>query len=1167
MVGIIGLMAAPNNGKLVSNSYGVQSHLTESSLFHCSLSAMRNIQINRRTVVFASLLALTSGVSLSIGTIANAQVNTGSLSGQVRDGSGAVVREATLTIEDKSTGYSRTAKSTDDGNYVFPELPIGSYVLTVAAQGFATEREAETISVGFHSRSDVQLRVGSSDQTVEVTASNSGLSKDDASIGTLVTEETIADTPLFLRNWDDLLRTVPGVQINRYTNQSGATSAGRTGDFNVNGVHTLQNNFILDGIDNNTFSENVQELSTEAAHPSVDVISEFNVITNPYSAEYGRAPGAVVSVNTRSGSNMFHGTAYEFVRNQFFDSFDYFSKQTLAKKAEDNQNQFGGSIGGPILRNHGFFFFNDEGTRVKQGVSRISTVPLDNERTGDFSAAAAAADGVAAYPTVYDPLTCATPYNVKSGCTAFNNNQIPSGRIDTAVAALMALFPEPNFKNAGANYPELNNYSRTGALTDFNASYDARVDWTLSSSDTAFVRFNYFSRTRDIPGYFGGLADGTSTSAWGNQVLKGASVVLGWTHIFNPRMVNDFRFGWVRDFSYAQQQPFTLSQTAGDFLPGVPNNPAPGGGVPLTNFSNKTFLGSPDFLPKRQIPMLYQYNDTLDWTLGNHNLKFGATVFLPMRNIFQDEPGTRGDLTFTGIFTGGLSYADGLLGATEYTQLTNVFFIDQRLWMASGFVEDDWKVTPKLTLNLGLRYDFAAPAVEGQNRMANFDPAGSGSLVFASSGSLSSRALVNPNTTNFAPRIGLSYAMDGKTVVRGGYGVYYTALERIGSEDQLAENPPFLVNKTIASNSKPVLVPEVGFPSNFLDPATINFNQLQNFHIRSANPNISVPMVQQWSFGVQRQITSAWLGEVDYVGTHSTNLDVLRNYNQVGISGNQVVTSASAPGGTVPYPDFGEVEYTDPVGYGNYDGLQASLTRIMHNGLSVRAAYTYSHSLDNTPEELETNSGDAPNGRDYGAWYGNSDFDVRNRIAASYVYELPFGQGKQMLQSGPASWVLGNWTTSGVYTFYSGHPFQATWGSESSLLDAYGFATAVPDSAAPVHYVRSQTCWFYDSANSACGPHGAGLTSPYTNPGNYSIGDVGRNTLVGPQTQLFDFALFKKFSFTERVNSEIRWEIFNFANHPVFGQPSGNASSSSAASITSLSADPRVMQFALRINF
>lgn len=1097
-----------------------------------------------------------------------AQVNTGTLTGLVIDSSGAVVKDATVTATNAGTGYTRTVTTGADGDYVLADLPTGDYQVTVTAKGFSADRETATISVSVRSRSDFHLRVGPADQTVEVNAGAVELSRDDASISTLVSNTTIAETPLYLRNWDDLLRTVPGVQINRYTNQSGATSSGRVGSFNVNGIHSLQNNFILDGIDNNTFSENVQELSTESAHPSVDVINEFNVITNPYSAEYGRSPGAVVSVNTKSGTNDFHGTAYEYVRNQYFDAFDYFSKQTLTKKAEDNQNQFGGSIGGPVVRNHGFFFFNYEDTRIKQGVSRISTVPLPNERIGDFSPAAAAAAGVSPYPTVYDPTTCSTPYNIKSGgCQQFQNNQIPNGQIDTAVQALMNLFPQPNFKNGGTTYPELNNFSRTGSLTDFNSSYDARVDWTLGTKDNAFVRFNYFNRTRDIPGYFGGLADGTSTSAWGNQILKGASVVLGETRVISPRMVNDFRFGWVRDYSYAQQQPFTLSQQAGSFVPGIPNSAAAGGGVPLTTFSNKTFLGSPDFLPKRQIPMLYQYNDTLSWLLGRHNLKVGATVFLPMRNIFQDEPGTRGDLTFTGIFTGGLSYADGLLGATEYTQLTNVFFVDQRLWMAGGFAEDDWKVTPNLTLNLGLRYDFATPAMEGKNRLANFNPAGSGSLVFAGSGSLDQKTLVNPSTTNFGPRLGASWAVRDNTVLRGGFGVYYTSLERIGSEDQLALNPPFLINKTIASNTTPVLAPETGFPSNFLDPTTINLNQLQAFHIRSANPDLPPPTVDQWSFGVQQQFAHAWVADVEYVGTHSTNLDVLRDYNQPIISGNQVVTSTSAPSGTVPYPNFGQIEYTDPVGFGNYHGLQASLTRNMRNGLSVHAAYTYSHSLDNTPEELESNSGDAPNGRDYHDWYGNSDFDVRHRVSANYIYELPFGKGKPWLQTGPAMWILGNWTTSGVYTYYAGHPFQAAWSSESSLLDPYGFAVAVPNQAGPVHYLKKQQCWFFDGANSACSNFGSGLTTPYTDPGKFFIGNVGRNTLVGPATQLFDLDLYKTFPITERINTQIRWEVFNIANHAIFGQPSGNASSGGVASITSLSADPRVMQFALRLNF
>ncbi|MFC5865230.1 carboxypeptidase regulatory-like domain-containing protein [Acidicapsa dinghuensis] len=1082
------------------------------------------------------------------------------MSGLVLDPSGASVAGTTVTVTDNATGYTRTITSASDGAYALPNLPIATYNVTATANGFSRLEEAVTIGVGERVRLDLHLAVGGADQTVEVQAATAQLSRDDASLGTLVQQETISETPLFLRNWDDLLRTVPGVQINRYTNQSGATSAGRTGDFNVNGIHSLQNDFILDGIDNNTFSENVQELNTEAAHPSVDVISEFNVITNPYSAEYGRSPGAVVSVDTKSGTNKFHGTAYEYVRNQYFDSFDYFSKQSQATKSEDNQNQFGGSIGGPVLSNRLFFFFNYEDTRVKQGVNRISTVPLDNERVGDFSDTAAAADGVAAYPTIYDPTTCSTPYNLSSsGCQAYTNNQVPSSQIDSSVSALMALFPEPNFKDGGSSYPELNNYSRTGALTDFNGSYDARVDWTPTSADTAFVRFNYFNRTRDIPGYFGGLADGTSTSAWGNQTLKGASVVLGWTRVISPRLVNDFRFGWVRDYSKAVQQPFNLSQSAGQFVPGIPADPAIGGGVPLTTFTNKTFLGSPDFLPKQQVPMLYQYNDTLSWAKGNHNLKFGSTIYLPMRNIFQDEPGTRGDLTFTGVFT-GLSYADGLIGATEYTQLTNVFFVDQRLWMASGFVEDDWKVTPRLTLNLGLRYDFATPAVEARNRMANFDPAGNGSLVFAKSGSLGDRALVNPQTTNFGPRIGVSYSLDDKTVVRGGYGIYYTEFERIGSEDELALNPPNLINKTIASNTAPVLKPSVGFPSNFLDPSTINLNQLNNFHIRAVNPSISAPRVQQWSFGVQRQITPQWLAEADYVGTRSDNLDTLRNYNQVQISGGVV-------SGPAPYANFGQVEYLDDQGHGNYDGLQASITRVMKNGLSVRGAYTYAHSLDNSPEELETNSGDPPNGRNYAAWYGSSDFDVRNRVSANYVYELPFGRGKAMLQTGPAAWVLGNWRTSGVYTFYSGHPFQANWGSESSLLDAYGFATAVPNQVANISYPKKQLCWFYDAANSGCSAYASGRSTPYADPGKYTIGNVGRNTLVGPETQLFDFDLVKSFPFTERVNAEFRWEVFNAFNHPVFGQPSGNASSSSVGQITTLSADPRVMQFAARISF
>ncbi|MBV8436724.1 MAG: TonB-dependent receptor [Silvibacterium sp.] len=1117
---------------------------------------------------FMFLLLLTAGLVLQ------AQVNTANLSGLVTDPTGAVLQNVTVSVTNPATGYSRIVRTDGAGLYSFQDLPIGPYSLSVSQPGFDTIHETVTLTVGQRAREDFHLEVGSEQQTVKVEAAAPLLSPDDASISTVIGSITIEQTPLYLRNWDDLLRTVPGVQIARYTQQSGATSAGRVGDFNVNGVHSLQNNFILDGIDNNTFSENVQELSTESSHPSVDTIAEFNVITNPYSAEYGRSPGGVVSVNTRGGSNQFHGLAYEYVRNQYFDANDFFSDRHGLRKPENNQNQFGANLGGPILKNKLFFFFNYEGTRIKQGVSRTATVPLPNERIGDFSPATAAAVGVT-YPTIYDPTTCAPAYS-GSNCQPFANNTIPSGRIDSSVAALMTLFPLPNATTPGSP-PNVNNFVRNALAIDNNDSYDGRVDWAPSPNDTVFGRYNYSNRYRSIPGYLGGLADGTSTSAWGDQKLLAHSAVLGWTHIFNQSMVNEFRFGWTRNFSYAQQQPFGLTQFAGDFVPGIPTNPAKGGGVPLTQFSNFAFEGSPDFLPKRQVPMQYQYNDTFSMTKGRHSLKFGVSIYAPMRNLFQDEPGTRGDLTFTGVFTcqhsapgkclsgTGLSYADGLLGATEYTQLTNVDFVDQRLWMASGFVEDDWKVTPKLTVNLGLRYDFATPVMEGKNRIANFNPngnGGNGSLVFATGGSIQDRSLVEPNTKNFGPRIGFAFSPDTKTVIRGGYGYYYSLFERIGSEDQLALNPPFLVNKTIASTTTPVLTPSVGFPSNFLDPSTINFNALQAFHIRASANHNPTPNVQQWSLGFQREIGSAWTAQVDYVGTKSTHLDVLSNYNQPIIAGN-VST------GVIPYPNFGQVEFTSPIGFGNYNGLQAALTRRFTNGLSVRAAFTHSRSLDNTPEELESSSGDAPNGRDYAAWYGPSDFDIPNRVSVSYVYQLPFGHGRPMLNSGALAWILGDWRTSGVYTYYSGHPFQVNEndGVHNAALDPYGYTTAVPNLVGTPHVVGDPDCWFFVSKNKACGKLSSSTADAYATTAVGTIGNVSRNPLRGPHTDVFDAALMKEFPFTERYNLEARWEVFNVANTPLFGQPSGNTTSGGVASITTLSGDPRVMQFALRLSW
>ncbi len=1104
-------------------------------------------------------------VALGIALPSLAQISTSSLTGLVTDASGSSVAQAHVTVLNKNTGLSREDTTDKTGNYNFQALPIGLYTVTVESAGFTGVHEDVQLNGAEKGRRDFKLSVGGSQETVTVSATDNALSPDDASISTVIGTETIQETPLYQRNWDDLLRTVAGVQIARFTQQGGATSSGRIGSFNVHGVHSLQNNFILDGIDNNTISENVQELSTQAAHPSVDTIQQFTVVTSPYSAEYGRAPGAALSVNTISGTNRFHGLAFEYLRNQYFDATDFFTKRNSnPRKLENNQHQFGGNFAGPVLHDKLFFFFDYEGTRIKQGVTRISTVPLANERAGVFTTAAAAANGVAVkYNTIYDPLTG----------LPFPNNTIPTNRFDRSVNALINLFPLPNIPGQ-----QLNNYFRAPGVTDKNDSYDGRVDWTAGPKDNLFVRYAYINRNRFIPGNYGGIADGTGSSSQGRQQLKAYSGVLGWTHVFSPNLLNDFHFGYIRNLSLAQQDPFGLN-AADQYVPGIPNNPAVAGGVPQTQFGNpaNTFIGSPDFLPKSQAPQQFQYIDAVSLTRGRHSFKFGGTLYAPMRNIFQDEPSTRGDLGFSGIFTcqraangncavAGNAYADGLLGYAQQVQLSNVHFVDQRLWFLSGFFQDDWKATPKLTLNLGLRYEFATPALEGKNQMANFDPnanAGSGGLVFARGGGLQSRSLVQPNYKNLGPRFGLAYSVNEKTILRGGYGYYYSLFERFGSENQLALNPPFLINKTpaVPGNSRtPILIAQNGFPSGFVDPTKFDPTQLQPYHIRAVNPHQPPPNVQQWSAGFQRELPLRFVADVNYVGTKSTHLDVLNDLNQPTIL-NNATTNA------FPFPNFGYIEYQNSIGYGNYNGLEATLSRRFNNGVSVRAAYTYSHSLDNAPQELENNSGAPPNGRNYAGWYGRSDFDIPHRFSVNYVYELPFGPGKQFAQSGALGYILGGFRTSGVYTVYNGRPFTINGGSLSSALDPFGAAIATVNVTGPVQYVGSADCWFYAAKNSKCAAKTSGGTDAFALAPAGVVGNSGRNTLRGPGVNVFDAALLRDFRIYEATKLEFRWEVFNVTNTTEFGQPNNNFSSGSAGQITSLAGDPRVMQLALRLSF
>ena len=1040
-----------------------------------------------------------------------AQVDRATLSGIVRDPSDAVIPKAQVTVTNIATGVVATATTTDNGTYLVVNLAPGEYLVQAEAAGFQRFEQTIQLAVGSRARLDLSLPVGSIGETVKVEGITPLVDTETAALGTVVNNEEVSKLPLAIRNWDDLLALVPGVQSDRYTEQAGGTSSGRTGGVSVHGNRSLQNNFLLDGVANNSFSTNVQELTTQISRPSVDAIDEFKVVTSPYAAEYGWSPGAAIIVNTKSGTNQYHGTGYDFFRNDRFDSNNFFAKRADQPKPTNNQNQFGGNLGGPVVRNRAFFFGDFEATRIKQGVLRTGRVLTNNERAGIFPS------------PVRDPLTG----------LPFPNNTIPANRFDPVATRIIALIPL-------ANTPGSNNFISQPNVEDESERYLGRVDFRVSDNDNLFARYIYSDRFRFVPGWFGGVLDGTSTSAWGRNYLKSHGAVAGWTKVLGSALVNEARFAYARGVNDGTQDPFGVNGNEQIGFHGVPNNPVVVGGIVGIDISGHIRLGSPNFMPKFQHTDQFQYLDTLTWLKGRHQWKFGADVMFPMRNEYFDVAPTRGNLSFNGQFTGN-AFADFLLGYAQRAQLTNVFVVDQRLWSTSFFVQDDWKATDKLTVNMGLRYDFMTPPYEAQNRMANFDPA-TASLVFATDGSLRDRSLVNPDRNNFAPRVGVVYQMTDRTILRGGYGMFYNQFERIGSEDQLALNPPGLQNIDIQSaggSAVPILRLQEGFPANTLDPANINLARIM---VRAADPNAPRTTVQQFGGGVERQLGRNFVVSADVIGSVTDHLAVLRNINQP-------LPGTRDANGPLPYPTFGNVQWREMTGEGNYKGVDLSFEKRFSDGYSYRASYTLGESRDQAPEHLNAASGRPQNGRDLESWEGPSDMDIRHRLVANFIAELPFGEGKPLLTEGIGAKILGGWTVSGIYSARSGRPLTVSQGTNNVGAGAEGLPNLVGDPKGP----QTVDQWFNKAAFELV-PSG-------------TFGNAGRNIVRGPGWITFDMSVQRRINLTDRFNATLRWDVFNLFDRANFGLPERNITAATAGVISTLAGDPRVMQFSLRLGF
>ena len=1073
----------------------------------------------RRTLLYLWLALLAAPVMF-------AQVDTGTIAGSVHDSQGAAVAAATITFVETGTNTTIKTQTDGSGDYASPPLRPGNYKITAAAAGFKTEtRGTIVLQVQDRLRQDFSMAVGSVSENVEVTAETPTIQTDTSSLGEVVSTKEMTQLPLNGRDYIQLATLTTGVvRTSSGTNgNTGGSSTGGLNSFVANGTRGTLNNFLLDGIDNNSNDNGGVILRT-----NVDAIQEFKLQTNTYSAEFGRSAGAVVNAITKTGTNRYHGNVFEFFRNSALDARDTF-EDPATKKASFKQNQFGGTLGGPIVKDKLFWFGDYQGTSIRRPLTWISLVPTPEERVGNFSAAGE--------PTIYDP----------NNGQPFNGNIIPSDRIDPVAQAFMNLYPDPNqsaITNGG-------NFNISPIEQDRIDQGDGRLDYTPSQTDQFFARYSMSGRTDVRPAPLPGLANGGDSSTGnGFEDTKGASV--GYTRAFTPRTVNEVRVGFNYVHIRRGVPPAGTALPPPELrVPGVPDDPRVNG---LTVFSPRGYrrLGDPRYAPTILASQERQLSDVLTLVRGAHTFKLGGEVRWSQFNISQ-EAAPRGQFNFNGKFTqhgvqgAGSSLADMLLGLANSSGISTVIELGNRQHVPALFIQDDWKVTHRLTINLGLRYDYFSPIVEVNNKQSNFDYA-TGTLIQAATNG-ASRALVTADKANFSPRIGFAFTpgANADTVIRGAYGIFYSGQEiRTAAPLQLAYNLPFFYEPSFVSDGVTPLpfTPAEGFPT--LDP-----NQAINPGVTSVDPNLHTPYYQSWNLAVQRALPGAVSIEVAYAGSKGTHLQGVTDRNQDPTPGPGDIQARR------PYPFYGGFTSIQNLGSSNYNSLQIKGEKHLSHGLYFLSAFTYSKAINDLPEICCA----APfpqNSYDIAAERGPADFDQRLRWVFSFDYEIPFGGSKSHISNRAVDAILGGWHVGGIYTLASGFPFSPLLGNDPSNTGAQ--VAVRPNQLRNGNLPRdrrSKDMWFDPSA----------YEQP--DPNLYFFGNAGRNSLVGPGQNVFDASLRKEFAFTDRHRLEFRTEFFNAFNHPNYAQPDNfiDDDPEAVAHIGSLAIPMRQIQFGLKYSF
>ncbi len=1053
-------------------------------------------------------------VVLAATAYAFAQENTATITGQVQDSSGAGVIGATITARNTQTGLERKVVTNDSATYTLPLLPIGNYDLSSEKQGF--EKVLQTgivLQVDQHARIDFALKVGATTNTIQVTAEVPLTQTDSSSSGAVIDNRKVVELPLNGRQFYSLALLTPGVA----PPAQGSILSFR-GGFNVAGASELNNNFTLNGLDNNN-----QLLSAPAFRPSIDAIEEFKIITGIFPAEYGRNSGSQVIVTTKSGTNALHGTAFEFLRNQVLDGKNYFTP--AGSKPAFRQNQFGGTLGGPIIRNKTFFFASYEGTRSNQQITALTNVPTSAMVNGDFSGISKA---------IIDPTTG----------KQFPNNIIPVISINPAGQFLAKLYPKPTAVNAAGAQPA-NNYTFDEPQIDSLNLGSLRIDHSFSEKDILNASYNDFE-------------DNTLTQ---NNAVCGSRVVPGFdctvlllarlgglteTHTFNPGLINEFRLAYTefQNPRATNDQNINYLQMFG--ITGTRNDGSARTGVPQVSVNGFATLGEPTNFPQVRTDNTYQLADNLSWNVGQHSFKFGADFHRFQSNGTIVGNG-RGAYTFNAQSTApttGYAFADLLLGLPTSTSRSPLSpRIYDRTGIYGGFMQDDFKVTSNFTLNIGLRYEYNIPTFEKYNTLSNFNPS-TGKIDIAGQNGVPP-SLWNANPFDIEPRFGFSWQPlhSARTVLRGGYGIFYNApaLNNVNSGPQQS-NAPFVSAQTFNSS--------LALPVTLLNPYPAAAAGAGSLTLSAFNRHQPDAKIQQWNMNIQQELTRNLVLEVGYQGSKGTHLPLLYNINQPPPG----LASVALKQSLRPYPQFGNITFLDAVGNSSFNGLLTKLQQRFSGGLSFILSYMYGKSIDDTPGtpyNVTPSRSTAEDPTNFRRERGLSGFDLRHRFVFSPVYELPLGPGKSFLNTNKyVGWVVGGWQVSGIFTAQTGRPFTVLVNTDNAnVLGTVDRPNVIGNGNAGPKTVQQ---WINVNAFQLA-PAG-------------TLGNAGRNNLISPGLINLDLSLARNFQIVERVSLQFRAESFNIANHPNFDLPAQTFGVPGFGSVTSAEA-PRQIQFAAKIRF